>query len=1024
MIKLSIDRPTLVVVVFAVLTVLAGVSFTQLNYELVPKFSAPVFSVSTIYPGASPAEVENGITKPIEDAVSTLESIRGIRSVSLENYSMVTVQLSFEADVGRQIQEAQRRIDAIRGDLPGQAREPTISRISSDDFPIMNIGATAAISETEFVTLMKERVQPALARLEGVGTVALLGAREREIRVAVKQGELEQYRVSILQVLEAIRKGNLEFPTGKIENDEEQVLIRFAGKIQSLDQLRDLVVTNSPTGAPIKLSEIAEVYDTRADIQDINRVNGRNSIGLSIIKTSDANAVAVSESVREELRALETQYENDGLTFFVATDTTDFTLEAIRAVTQDLILAILLVALVMVLFLGSFRNALIVIISIPASLVTAIIVMNALDYTFNVLTLLAMSLVIGILVDDSIVVLENIFRHVEMDKPSRKAALDGAREIFLTALSITLVLAVVFIPLILATGIVAIIMKQFAVVVTVSVLMSLFVSYTVAPALAARLSRQEAYRSGSLGALVFGNFERFLDRLSERYRQLLSWSLNHKLPVMLVATLLFAGSLLLVTEGFIGTAFLSLGDRGEFIIQMELPKDATIRETNRAAREVESFLFEQEAVTGVFTLVGRQTGFLRGGRLGPNLAEFTVKLVDKQARAVSTSIYAVQTKNALRRQVPAAEIQSSEISLFGSAEDLPIQILISGADYAAAQEYADSVLEVVRQTDGAIEAELSTGEGTPQISVSVDRDEMAALGLDMQIVGGTLAVAFNGNTDAKYREEGQEYDIRVQLDAFDRRRREDIGEINFLNRKGQLIKLRQFAAIEATTGPALLQRLDRLPSVAVESQVLGRPVGTVGAEIQEWIDDNPPPAGVRIEYSGDLSRQLESFETLILSFVASIFFVYLIMVALYDSYLDPFVVLFSIPLAVIGALLALALAMESLNVFSIVGIIMLNGLVAKNAILLVDFANQGKREGLSTREALLRAGRIRLRPILMTAVSLVVGMIPIAVASGAAAEWKNGLAWVIIGGLTTSTVLTLVVVPVVYEMAERLRGID
>jgi HAE1 family hydrophobic/amphiphilic exporter-1 len=298
---------------------------------------------------------------------------------------------------------------------------------------------------------------------------------------------------------------------------------------------------------------------------------------------------------------------------------------------------------------------------------------------------------------------------------------------------------------------------------------------------------------------------------------------------------------------------------------------------------------------------------------------------------------------------------------------------------------------------------------------------MAELGLDMQIVGATLAIAFNGNADAKFREKGREYDIRIQLDAFDRRKREDIGEITLLNRKGQQVKLRQFATITPITGPALLQRNDRLPAVTVQSQALGRPAGTIGAELQQWIADNPPPPGVQVDYAGDLGRQAESFASLGIAFGASILFVYLIMVALYDSYLYPFVVLFSIPVSIVGALLALALVMESLNVFSIVGIIMLNGLVAKNAILLVDFANQGKQEGLSTREALIRAGRIRLRPILMTAISLIVGMIPIAVASGAAAEWKNGLAWVIIGGLLTSTLLTLLLVPVIFQFADRFR---
>ncbi len=1023
MIKLSIDRPTLVVVLFAMLTILGVLSLTSLNIELLPKFSAPVLTVTTIFPGASPAEVENGLTKKIEDAVSTLENIRAIRSASIENFSIVTVQLDFKANTDDAIQDAQRKIDAIAGQLPPDARPPTISKISSDDFPIMNIGATSTLSGVDFYQLMEDRVQPALARLKGVGQISLLGGQEREIRVSVNLNKLEQYRISILQVLQAIRLANLEFPTGKIQNDEEQVLIRLAGKFQSIDQIRELIIfTNPLTGAPVKLSEVAEVSDTQKEVSDLSRVNGRSSISISILKTSDANAVEVSKLVEAALTSLEEQFQEEDLQFAIATNTTDFTIEAVNAVTQDLILAIILVAAVMLLFLHSLRNALIVMISIPASLVTTFIVMNALGYTINVLTLLAMSLVIGILVDDSIVVLENIFRHLEMGKKSKLAALDGAREIFWTAMSITLVLVVVFIPLILSSGIVNIIMGQFAVVVTVSILMSLIVSYTIAPAMAARLSRLEQLRPGSFADLVFGNFERWIRRLGQAYGRSLEWALDHKLFIVVLTVALLAGSVLLVTEGYVGTAFLNTGDRGEFIIQLELAKDATLPESNRAARQVEEYLFGQEAVTGVFTLVGRQTGFLSGGRIAPNLAELSVKLVDKQNREVSTAIYAAQTKKALAGMLPGVKIKANESSFFGSANDTPIQVIVSSADYEEAQRYAVRVLEQVKKTEGTIEAELSTGEGAPQVSVEVDRTRMAELGLNLQIVGGTLQVAFNGNTDAKYREGGNEYDINIQLDAFDRRSTEDIANLTFLNQKGQLLKLSQFATIRPTIGPAVLQRQDRVSAVTVLAGVLGRPSGTIGAELQEWIDNTPPPPGVDVSFGGDLERQAESFASLGLAFLASILFVYLILVALYDSFLYPLVVMFSIPVALVGALLALALVMESLNVFSLVGIIMLNGLVAKNAILLVDFANQAKDEGLPTREALIQAGRIRLRPILMTAISLIVGMIPIALASGAAAEWKNGLAWVIIGGLTSSTLLTLFLVPVIYQLADKVKG--
>jgi len=1019
MIELSIRRPILVIVVFATLSVLAALSITRLNIELLPEFNAPVVTISTIYPGAGPAEVENGITKVVEDAIASLNKIREIRSVSVANFSAVTVAMEQDISIDKQLQEAQRRINLILNDLPQGARTPIVSKISSDEFPIMNIGATSKLPPTEFYQLMQDRVLPAINRRAGVGQVEVLGGRAREIRVSIKSDQLEKQNVSILQILQAIRTANLEFPTGKVQNQDEEVLIQLSGRFKSLEDLRQLVVFQGPTGAPVKLYQVAEVRDAEEEVTDINRVNGQNAIGLAIIKRADANAVEVSERVRQALGDLQTQYREEQLQFAIATDTSEFTLEAVRSVLKDLLLAILLVAAVMLLFLHSFRNALIVMISIPASLLLTIIVMGALDYTFNVLTLLAMSLVIGILVDDSIVVLENIFRHLEMGKTSRMAAKEGAQEILWTAMSITLVLVVVFLPLIFSTGLVAIIMRQFAVVVTVSIAMSLFVSYTVAPALSSRISRLERFREGSLAKLVFGNFEAGIYRLSEQYGRLLDWSLRHPWLVIGASLILIAGSTLLITGGYIGTAFLNTGDRGEFIVQLELPKNASFRETNKLTQRAEAYLLRQPEVENVFTLVGRQTGFLGRGQNSPNLAEFTLKLVPQDERKVSTAVYAAQTKNALSKILPGVQITSNEITFFGGTGDTPIQVIVSSTNYERARDYADRLLVKLKNTEGVTQAELAVGEGVPRLSVRVNRARLADFGLDLQMVGGTLATAFSGNTDAKYREGGREYDINIRLDAFDRRSREDIASLTVMNRKGQMYKVSQFAEIVPTTGPARLERNDRVPAVRLQSQVLGRPSGSIGLEIQEWVAQNPPPADVIVEYGGDLKRQSDAFSDLGIVFVASILFVYFILVALYDSFLDPVIVMFSIPVAGVGALLAMALTMEPFNVFSIIGIIMLNGLVAKNAILLVDFANQARAGGLSTFDALVQAGRIRLRPILMTAISLIVGMIPIALAGGAAAEWKNGLAWVIIGGLTSSTFFTLLLVPVIYKLTHR-----
>jgi len=1018
MIKLSIDRPSLLVVVFSALTILGLYSYTQLSYELIPEFSAPVLTISTPYPGASPAEVENSVTRKIEDAISGLEKITDINSTSLESYSVVIAQFEDNVDIDLTLQDAQRKLDQIQNTLPDDAEQSTISKFSSADFPIMSIGATSTLPGTEFFDLMDDQITPALSQLEGVAQINLIGGRAREIRVSVKKDKLEQYGLSILQITRAIQQANLNFPTGKVKDEGDQTLIRLAGKFQSVKELRELAVATNRAGAPIKSQEIAEVSDTEKEATTINRVDGTPSIGLQILKQADANAVAVSDRVREELKKLEEQYQAEALTFKIAADSSEFTLEAVDAVTHDLILAILLVAAVMLLFLHSFRNAMIVLISIPVSLVTTFIGMYLLDFTFNLMTLLAMSLVIGILVDDSIVVLENIYRHLEMGKKGRKAALEGSREIFLAALSITLVLVVVFLPLAFLTGIVGNIMRQFAIVVVISTLLSLLVSYTITPALAARFSKLQHFKKRSFADVVFGGFERGLKRLTNSYVSGLRWSLRYKAIVLITTIALFVSSFYLIIGGYIGSEFITSSDQGEFIVQLELAKDATIEETNSIARQVEAYLFEQPEVTGVFTTVGTNSGQF-GGQNSSYLAEMQVKLVDKEERGVSTPIYAWNTKNDLEDMLPGVEVSSAEVGFAGGgANEEPIQVYISSTELDRATDYAEKLLAKVKTIKGTLEPELSLEDGSPEISVNVDRPHMSELGLDMAAVGATLQTAFSGNTDAKFKDGSNEYDINVVLDQFDRRNREDVAGLTLLNNRGQLVKISQFSDIEPTVGPSRLERADRNPAVKLTSKVLGVPSGNIGAEMQAWIDQNPPPAGVNIKYDGDLRNQEEGFGSLGIALVAGIVFMYLIMIALFDSYLYPAVILLSLFTAPMGAFLALALAPSTLSIFTILGIIMLMGLVAKNAILLVDFANQAKDEGHDTTNSLLQAGQERLRPILMTTLSLVIGMMPIALAEGAASEWKNGLGWVLIGGLTGSMFLTLFVVPVGYQLVD------
>ncbi|MBA9076389.1 efflux RND transporter permease subunit [Rufibacter quisquiliarum] len=1015
--KLSIQRSTLVVVVFTVLTLLGVVSYQSLNYELLPKFSPPVLTITTLYPGASPNEVENSVTKEIEDALSALENVKEMKGTSLESFSIVTIQLNQGTNVDLSLQDAQRKINTILARLPEDADPPTLNKFDFDDLPIIKMGATANMPPTEFFDLIDNKIKPELSRVPGMAQIKILGGAEREIKVNIQAEKLEAYGISILQVQQRIKNSNLDFPTGRIKNENGQTQLRLAGKYQDLDQLRNLVIKSDQNGT-VRLSDLAEVQDTQKDVDVLSRINSKASVGITIQKQSDANAVEVSAQTKAALANLEKIYAKEGLKFNIASDSSDFTLEAADSVIHDLVIAVILVAVVMLLFLHSLRNAVIVMVSIPASLVATFIAMFLLGYSLNLMSLLALSLVVGILVDDAIVVIENIYRHMEMGKTPAQAAYDGIKEIMATVTSITLVIVVVFVPIALSTGLVSDILRQFAVVVAIATMISLFVAFTLIPLLASRFSKLEHVSDKNLFGRFILWFERLLDKIIDGFTGALKWAFNHKFITLAATFLLLIASFMLVPFGFIGNEFIPAGDRGEVSLQLELPKNSTVEQTNFATKQVEEYLSGIPEVTRVFTTVGT-TASSQQGQTSAYQSELSVALVDVKERSFSTQEFSRRAKADIESKLPNVEVTPVPVGLVGNAQ-APIQIVLSGSNIDTLIAFSKRVTQVVEGVQGTVDVEVSVEGGNPEIEVVVDRDKMASVGMTLESVGAGMQMAFSGNTDATFRSGTEDYDINIRLDEFDRRNVTDIANLSFINNQGKVVRLGQFADIKQSTGPSQLERTNRVTSLNVNSQVIGRPSGSVGADIQAKMAEIKVPNGVTIDYAGDLKNQSEGFGTLGIALLASIIFVYLIMVALYDSYVYPLVVLFSIPLAIIGALLALALAAQSLSIFSILGIIMMIGLVAKNAIMVVDFTNQMKKEGHDVKSALLEAVRIRFRPILMTTLAMVIGMLPIALAGGSVAATKNGLAWALIGGLSSSMFLTLIVVPIIYYGFDRI----
>jgi HAE1 family hydrophobic/amphiphilic exporter-1 len=1018
--ELAIKRPPLIIVIFSVLAILGIFSYMQLKYELLPDITPPYVSVVTVYPGAAPQEVEQSVTKPVEDAVAGVDKLKSISSYSYENYSVVQMEFYYAADKAKATQDVQKKVNEVVASLPASAKQPVVSDFSFSDFPIMRIGLTSDMDPRQLFATAKDVVKPRLSRLAGVGQVTIIGGEEREIRVNLDLAKLSARGIPVPMVVAALKSANADLPAGKIQDADGEYLVRLSGKYSTIDELKRVSIARRG-GTDLALSDFAEVEDGAKAPTSIGRINGKDALGISIVKQSGANAVEVSKEVRKELASIEKEYSGKKLSFDIAVDSSNFTMESARSVTHDLFLAICLVALVMLAFLHSIRGSLMVLVAIPLSIVSTFIGAWAFGMTLNLMTLLALSLIIGILVDDSIVVLENIYRHMEMGKPRRIAALDGRNEIGFSALSITMVDVVVFLPLSLISGMIGNLVRQYSLVVVIATLMSLFVSFTVTPMLASRFAKVGETKGKHPLAFFSKGFEAGFERLVRFYERVLGWSLRHKTRTIIGTFALFVGSIALLAVGIVSSEFVPPLDKGEISVQMTAPSRTSILEMNSYAARAERAIYAIPEVSKVFTTVGQSSGGQWGLGGGSNTAEIDVTLVPAAERKRSATVVSEQIKTIVKA-MPGMQVNTSPIGIFGSGDSYSLGMIVKGVDRAKVQEAALQIEAAMKRVEGTGEVKISASEAQPIVDVRIDRKRLSELGLSIDGVGAQMSIALTGYEDLKLRDGASEYPMRIIADESQRDSTAGIGRMKFLTASGQEAELAQFSTITPSLGPSMLQREDRLPSVIVLSQAVGRPSGDIAADIKKQLKAIKFDDGVFVREVGDAEMQTEAFSNLALAVLAAIVFVYLVMVALYNSFVYPFIVLFSIPVAVVGALLALAITAKTLNIFSILGIIMLIGLVGKNAILLVDRANHNRQEGLDLVPALLEAGRTRLRPILMTTISMICGMSPIALATtGGGAEFKSSLGVVLIGGLASSLFLTLLLVPVVYALVEKLK---
>jgi HAE1 family hydrophobic/amphiphilic exporter-1 len=1044
--RLSLNRPVTITVFMVAVIVLGFYALSKTQVELQPKVDFPVITILTVYPGASPDEVETLVTKPIEDAVAGVEGLRQITSVSQYGISQVTLEFYIGTDVGEAYIDVQAKVNAAVGLLPRDAERPVISKLDTQSQPTMYIGMTGNRPPYELRDLADNLIKDRLSSVPGVAAVTVSGGQKREILVAIDKERLNAYGLSINAVVRALQAANLNLPAGRITEGERDYSVRLLGEFRSIDELRNLrLYLQNPrnpmaAGTTLRLQDIADIRDTVEERTVITRLNGKENVTLVVQKASDANALEISEGIHQVIERIQKEYPD--LKFEISFDQAESIKESLTDLRIALYLAIILVVLIVYLFLYNVRGTFIVALAIPTCIFASFIAIYFFGFTINFMTMLALSLAVGVLVDDAIVVIENIYRHLSMGEEPMEAAYNGRTEIGLAAITITFVDVVVFLPIAFMGGVSGQFFRSFGLTVAVTVLFSLLVSFTLTPMLASRFYRRgEALEEPKGFFRWFDARYRALERL---YRRLLGWALRHRWAVIVTGNGLLLLTLILV----IGSAlrgspllpfrFAPSQDQGLIGITVKLPPAAALSETDAVVKRIEQAALSIPEVKFVSSLVGASgAGFIGAGDQGPRFANIQVTLHPKKALLDSLMFWVkheeplrtrsdVEIAGELREKIgviPGAQITVNTISGFrGGGFGVPIQLAMVGKDTTTLLETAERVKQLISQIPGIKDPDLSWSAGKPELQVVVDRERATRLGVSLTEIALALRTAYEGDTSVKYREGGQEYAIRVRLDEADRQRVSELSNLVVSYVQGAPVYLRDVATIRLDEGPTRIERADRQRRVMVLANIMpGYSLGNLRVQIDNLLrQQNVIPPGVRVSWFGEgevLAREgAYMMQALLLSFIL----VYLLMVALFENWLYPFIIMFSQPQALVGALLALIVARSELNIVSMIGIIMLVGLVGKNAILLVDFTNTLRARGLSREEALQQAGPIRLRPILMTTAALVLAMVPIALAVGRGSEFRAPLGIVIIGGMLVSTLLTLVVIPCMYTVMDDL----
>lgn len=1020
--EFSVNRRVTTAMLAMILVVLGFIAFTSLGLDFFPDIDFPTVSVVTTYSGASSEDIENTITRPLEQIINTISRVKEVDSMTTEGASVIMVEFEWGTNLDFAAQDIRDQVGLYRNFIPEEASDPLVVKFNLGEFPIIFGGITADRPTLELKKIIEDEVAPRLERIEGVAAAQVFSMDTREILVAVDKVALESLSISVDQILMALGMENLNLPAGRITERHSEYLLRTVGEFQSLDDIRNTIIGSTQTGQPVYLTDVAEVRDTLKDNRLISRTQGEKGVFYFISKRSGANTVTTAQAVNRELDRIKATLPSD-IKFFPFMDQAEMIQRVIRRTGNNALVGGILAIFFIFVFLRDWRPTLTIALAIPLSVITTFIAFYLAGYTINLLTLGGLALGIGMLVDNAVVVIENVFRHMEEGKKREEAAKKGASEVGMAITASTLTTIAVFFPMVFAQGITGRLTRGLALAIAFSLLASLFVALTIVPMVASVLFKANSQKGSGEKSKRRVQFE----KVRNSYRRSLHWTLKHRALVLGGILGLLALSIAIVP--FLGTEFMPAMDREMIILQVKMPVGTSLEETNRVVTMVEKLMAQEPEVVNVSVQVGSQAeenpADMAGGMstTGSHEGLLWVGLVPVRERELSD----VEVMEKIRRKLPKlkdVKFESLDIgqAMMGGAT-APVEIKIFGEEIDTLKEIGDTIVERIRDVEGLRDVTHSLAEGKPEYHITIEREKASRMGLKVSQVGNAIQAATLGKVATRFREGNEEIDIRVRFQEKFRDSLEDIRNIPIMTPFNTMVTLGEVATITRGEGPIRINRENQARVITVTGNIAGRDLGSVVRDIQGRIADveRGLPAGYFTEFGGQFEQMQEAFVIMAGAFALATLLVYMIMASQFESFSHPFVIMFTIPLAIVGVILALLVSGRPVSLPVLIGFIMLGGIAVNNGIVMVDYINQLKRRGVDKKEAILQASAVRLRPVLITAFTTILGMMPMALSVSEGAEMRAPMAITVVGGLVATTFLTLFVIPIIYSLFDKVK---